>query len=97
MDVWTEHGRRATAKLVKKYCGETGSGRADDTNRGRMFDIVAFLYNEAPGACWGSREKVQKWLDERRELPHSDLDTIDLDHDLGTRDLTDPFTGKVVV
>ena len=27
----------------------------------------------------------------RREERHSDLDTIDLDHDLGTRDLTSPF------
>jgi len=25
-----------------------------------------------------------------------DLDTIDLDHDLGIRDLTDPFTGEMV-
>lgn len=25
---------------------------------------------------------------------HSDLDTIDLDHDLGTRDLTGPFGGE---
>jgi hypothetical protein len=28
------------------------------------------------------------------EQRHSDLDTIDLDHDLGMRDLTDPFTGS---
>ena len=27
---------------------------------------------------------------------HMDLDTIDLDHDLGIRDLTDPFTGEMV-
>ena len=27
---------------------------------------------------------------------HQDLDTIDLDHDLGVRDLTDPFTGEMV-
>jgi hypothetical protein len=25
---------------------------------------------------------------------HSDLNTIDLDHDLGLRDLTDPFGGE---
>jgi len=27
----------------------------------------------------------------QKEKRHSDLDTIDLSHDLGTRDLTDPF------
>ena len=37
-------------------------GRADDVNRARMFDIVTFLYNEAPSACWGSPAKVKAWL-----------------------------------
>ena len=36
--------------------------RADDTNINRMFDVVAFMYNEAPMACWGSPEKMIKWL-----------------------------------
>jgi hypothetical protein len=31
----------------------------------------------------------------RRPDPHSDLDTIDLDHDLGMRDLPDPVTGRL--
>lgn len=26
--------------------------------------------------------------------PHRDLDVLDLEHDLGLRDLTDPFTGE---
>jgi hypothetical protein len=26
--------------------------------------------------------------------PHRDLDTIDIEHDMGLRDLTDPFTGE---
>ena len=36
--------------------------RADDINRLRMFDIVSWLYNEAPSPCWGSPEKVKNWL-----------------------------------
>ena len=32
-----------------------------------------------------------------RERRHSDLDTIDLDHDRGIRDLTDPFERKVTL
>jgi len=37
-------------------------GRADFNNRKRMFDIAGFLYNEAPARCWGSPEKVARWL-----------------------------------
>ena len=37
-------------------------GRADDINRARIYDIVGFLYNEAPATCWGSPEKVRSWL-----------------------------------
>lgn len=35
---------------------------ADDFNRHALFEIVSWLYNEAPSACWGSPEKVQQWL-----------------------------------
>ena len=37
-------------------------GRADDGNRARLFDIVAWFYNEAPGICWGSPERMRDWL-----------------------------------
>lgn len=36
--------------------------RADDWNRETLFDIVGFVYNEAPRACWGSPAKVDTWL-----------------------------------
>lgn len=35
---------------------------ADDINIAAMFDIVGFFYNEAPGNCWGSKEKMKKWI-----------------------------------
>ena len=38
-------------------------GRADDTNRDRLFDIVSFFYNEAPSPCWGSPEKMKAWME----------------------------------
>ena len=41
-------------------------GRADITNREAMFDIVNYIYNELPSACWGSPAKVQKWLGEEQ-------------------------------
>ena len=35
---------------------------ADDTNRYAMFEIVNFLYNDAPHDCWGSPEEVSAWV-----------------------------------
>lgn len=37
--------------------------RADDINQERMFDIVRFFYIEAPGLCWGSKEKMKHWIE----------------------------------
>jgi hypothetical protein len=36
--------------------------RADSQNRYLIFDIVNWLYNRAPAQCWGSVEKVERWL-----------------------------------
>ena len=35
---------------------------ADDINQGYLFDYAAFLRNEAPADCWGSREMVTAWI-----------------------------------
>lgn len=37
-------------------------GRADPFNRPALHDICIYIYNELPSACWGSPEKVDKWL-----------------------------------
>ena len=37
-------------------------GRADDHNQVNLPAYVAFLHNEAPGQCWGSREKMHAWI-----------------------------------
>lgn len=37
--------------------------RADDTNTAAMRDWCAFLYNEAPSACFGSPERVSDWIE----------------------------------
>jgi len=36
-------------------------GRADDENIVALPLIVSWLYNRAPGQCWGSPEKRQAW------------------------------------
>lgn len=41
--------------------------RADETNQRHMFDIVEYCWNKIPAACWGSKEKVAKWLSERKD------------------------------
>lgn len=46
---------------------------ADFTNRGRLFDIVQWLYNEAPSDCWGSPEKVKAWLSLRTYANNAEL------------------------
>lgn len=37
--------------------------RADMYNQVRLVEIVTYIYNDLPGNCWGSPEKVDKWLD----------------------------------
>lgn len=38
-------------------------GRADADNRKALYAIHLFIYNEIPADCWGSVEKVQKWIE----------------------------------
>ena len=37
-------------------------GRADDLNMTLLPAYVNYFYNEAPGACWGSPERMERWL-----------------------------------
>jgi len=39
--------------------------RADGITGPALEDIARWVYNEAPGNCWGSPEAVQRWLAER--------------------------------
>ena len=36
--------------------------RADDENLLNLPAFVNFLYNHAPSICWGSPEKVSRWI-----------------------------------
>lgn len=38
-------------------------GKADVYNRQSLFDIVEYIYNELPRACWGSPDAVETWLE----------------------------------
>jgi hypothetical protein len=41
--------------------------RADEQNRADLLEIVRYIYNSAPSACWGSKEKVVAWLKSKGE------------------------------
>lgn len=36
--------------------------RADDDNRGQIYEIVKFLYNRVPQVIWGGETKFQDWI-----------------------------------
>jgi hypothetical protein len=40
---------------------------ADEANYQRLHQIVRWLYNHAPAACWGSAANVEQWLDETED------------------------------
>ena len=42
-------------------------GRADDDNLRDIHEIVMYCHNKIPGLCWGSPEKVKKWLRNEEE------------------------------
>ena len=41
--------------------------RADKENKEVLFEIVSYCYNKLPICCWGSPEKVEKWLNREEE------------------------------
>lgn len=43
-------------------------GRADEENLHNLPAFIGWLYNEAPSRCWGSPERMEAWLAERRVL-----------------------------
>lgn len=53
-------GQFLQAVLSNDLCD--ACGRADDENMANLPAFAAYLYNEAPSACWGSPEKVAAWV-----------------------------------
>jgi len=41
--------------------------KADYENLRDLGEIVYYCYNNIPEVCWGSREKVQKWIENKKE------------------------------
>lgn len=63
IDAWV-HDARPTGGFLRAVLSNDlreAFARADLDNRAAMFDIVSYLYNECPGLCWGSYERVAEW------------------------------------
>lgn len=41
--------------------------RADRESLSSLGDIVAYVFNELPGDCWGNPEKVDQWLSSKKD------------------------------
>jgi hypothetical protein len=44
-------------------------GYADEQSRANLYDIIKYLYNDVPGSCWGSKEKVKNWFAKFNQVP----------------------------
>ncbi|MCP4599259.1 MAG: hypothetical protein GY847_01760 [Proteobacteria bacterium] len=58
---------------LKESCG-----RADEENLANLPAYCAFLYNEAPAFCYGSREKMEAWVEGREQEPKMGRGSLDL-------------------
>ena len=56
----TPRGGFLTAVLSNDLKG--AFGRADEENLRNLPAYVAYLYNEAPAMCWGSKERMEAWM-----------------------------------
>jgi hypothetical protein len=63
IDAWVESSRPVGGFLEAVLCNNLRESfaRADLHNRAAMFDIVSYLYNECPSACWGSPSRYREW------------------------------------
>lgn len=39
---------------------------ADEENARNLPAYAAFIYNDVPSGCWGSRDRMNAWMEERR-------------------------------
>ncbi len=59
--------RAVISNDLKEACS-----RADSNNMWVLPVYIAYLYNNAPCACWGSKEKMIAWNARFKEEPQSD-------------------------
>lgn len=75
MERYIEHGMLPGSFLTAVLENDLfeAVGRADEVNKYSLPQYVMFLYNYAPSGCYGSREKIERWVIYRQ----SQVDTQD--------------------
>jgi hypothetical protein len=71
-----EPGSFLTAVLSNDLAGAFNA--ADSDAEAGLRDIVKYIHWEIPSLCWGSRAKVEAWLEEeyeKKELTHGGIGT----------------------
>lgn len=65
---YVDHGIKPGDFLVAIISNDLKSAifHADDENLPNLSAYVSYLYLEAPGNCWGSRQKMLDWINIKR-------------------------------
>ena len=68
LDLYIKKGIQPGGFLTAVICNDLMSavGHADAWNIKIIPEYVKYLYNEAPGNCWGSTEAMQTWMEKFR-------------------------------
>ena len=66
IDIWVTEGALPGDFLYNVLTNNLFSavGHADQRNLQALPEIVQYIYNYTPSACWGSKEKVNKWAED---------------------------------
>jgi hypothetical protein len=66
--LYAEQGIPTCDFLRAVLCNNLGEacGRADYINKRRLPEIVAYIQNNLPAACWGSATEYEGWLERKR-------------------------------
>ena len=61
---YVELGRPPGSFLTAVICNDLTQAcrRADEVNLRNLPAFVAYFYNDVPGPCWGSRERMDAWM-----------------------------------
>lgn len=80
---YIEHGYEPGGFLTAVICNDLKGavGKADLTNQRELVNWVQFFYNKAPMGCWGSRTKMEAWMEARRDEDQATREQIQLDGD----------------
>ena len=66
---WIDHGIKPGSFMLAVLTNDLRGAieRADDENLANLPAYLGYLYNEAPGGCWGSVEKVADWAKKKAQ------------------------------